>query len=891
MKLTDIQTELTRQFAALDAAAGGAIVVWHDPDGEFADTVDELDLPGVEVIREPERGKLVCKRAFNEDLSGRCILFYRERARRLDGDWFADVDARAVQFAADYASMQLNTLNATDTPEMRAVLAAHRSFLGKKTVLKKLGKLANSYQTPGQLEGAIIAVALGSDTANPSALLRTYLATASESSGAEALKPLEAAHAADSFRAAIVSWTGYTGELSDVGALAQHILLSALAPHVPTGALAGLERCYSELHAPFCHALFNEWARSDQRDELLALCCRVEEATRLESVLARLDPAALAQTDVFPCIDAIILRGAFQAVAEDAERAGDVLELIAARRNATWYEQFACYYEGALAAARMQRFYREHIGSLAPGAAVQIWRSYTAELYLMDSWYRALHLAFQQAMRAGEYELDEDFRACCDAMEDLYTGWYLRELDRSWIAASEQDLARTGYIEGIPRQLDFAMAEVEPVLHAKKRAWVIVSDALRFEVAAELAEQLERETKGTCELDAVQGIFPTITKCGMAALLPGSSFSMAEGTGGSGGLTVLIDGQEAASTPVRQQVMRHRYPAGIAARYDDFLNKMGRAERRELVGDAEAVYLYHNTVDAIGDKHATERKVFTACAEAIDELVACVQLIVREFSAANVVITADHGFLYTDRPLDEPDHASRAAVEGEIVEAGRRYIVAREGARSEVLAPVALPASSGAGSNAGAGADASAWGADAAPGTPPALVGFTPRECVRIRMAGGGENYVHGGASLQEICVPVLRFTNKRAGSRGYVESAEAGVSLVSQIDTISNSIFTLEFLQDEPVGGKVLPAEYEVFVGDAAHTPVTDVKLLVANRTEADASARRSAISFSLQPGITTSEQELYHLFVRSRSTGALRSLRDLHIRVSFAPSFDFGW
>ena len=41
---------------------------------------------------------------------------------------------------------------------------------------------------------------------------------------------------------------------------------------------------------------------------------------------------------------------------------------------------------------------------------------------------------------------------------------------------------------------------------------MVVSDALRYEVAADLTEQLRRETQSKVTLESVQGVFPTITK-------------------------------------------------------------------------------------------------------------------------------------------------------------------------------------------------------------------------------------------------------------------------------------------------------------------------------------------------------------------------------------------
>ena len=36
--------------------------------------------------------------------------------------------------------------------------------------------------------------------------------------------------------------------------------------------------------------------------------------------------------------------------------------------------------------------------------------------------------------------------------------------------------------------------------------------------------------------------------------------------------------------------------------------------------------------------------------------------------------------------------------------------------------------------------------------------GFAPRESIRIKMNGGGMNFVHGGISLQEMVVPVIEY-------------------------------------------------------------------------------------------------------------------------------------
>ena len=810
MKQTDIQTELMRLFD--EAGDAGRVVVWHDPDGEFAESVEELDLPGIELMVERENELFSLKRALNEDLVGRRILLYRPRERRLEGDWLADVEVRSTPFSADYASIQLRELGAADTPEMRSELKARKRWLSKRTNVRKLLALRNSFAVPQELELAIMAVVLGAEAADAVPVLVRYLSEAHEQGGLEALAPLEAAGVEDSFRAAVRAWTGFEGDVSDVTALAQHVLLSAFSRTVPASVLSGLDRCYSSDHADLCHEAFRMWLASGNRASLLDVCVGVEAAFKLEDRLAEATLPELLTMGVFPCVDAVILRRLFSAVC-DPSSSEDVLAAVGMRRGLAWYDELSCYYEGVTQAARMRRFWREHPEGLAALPAERVWAAYVEEWYQMDSWYRAFHQAFAGAIRSGEYELDEDFRAAHTAMENLYKGWFLRTLSERWAKAAEAELASQGYVSGVPRQQDFSVSEVDGLVQRKRRAWVIVSDALRYEVAAELADVLERETKGLAELASVQATLPSITKCGMPALLPHGSFSLEQG----------------------------------------------------LVGEADVVYVYHNAIDATGDKAATERKVFDACADAVEEISGLVKLIVREFRASDVLVTADHGFLYTDEPLAASDHVSLKDVTGQVVEAGRRYVVAEPGASSEVLLPVALPGGH--------------------------LKAIMPRECVRIAMAGGGENYVHGGITLQEMCVPVLRFRNRRAGSKGYVESAPVALSLVSTLDTITNSLFTLELLQDEPAGGKALPAEYEVFVGTAAHEPVTDVARVVADRTSADASERTFAVRLSLRPGFSPSEGERYPLLARNVGTGEVTTLRELRMQVAFAPSIDFGW
>jgi hypothetical protein len=102
-------------------------------------------------------------------------------------------------------------------------------------------------------------------------------------------------------------------------------------------------------------------------------------------------------------------------------------------------------------------------------------------------------------------------------------------------------------------------------------------------------------------------------------------------------------------------------------------------------------------------------------------------------------------------------------------------------------------------------------------------VAFAPRENIRIKMNGGGLNFVHGGISLQEMVVPVIDYRFLRNDYKSYQRNKEkyntrpVTLSLISASRKISNMIFSLNFFQKEAVGGIREKASYLLYFSDAA--------------------------------------------------------------------------
>lgn len=843
------------------------VVVWNDPDAELAEEIAGLELPGVTCLSDADGDRFYLKRTVNELVPGERLLVYRAGDTDGNVDWFADVCAYAPSFSADAASVMLDELGADDTPEMRVALRQFSTYLRRRGVVGRVHGLATSLRTPNDLAVAVMAAALGTEApASADRVMLSYV-TVAQTEGAEAaFARLKRAGAADAFRQMLRDCLGFDGDAEKDGELATHVLLASLDGRADD-ATAQERRAYD---------LARQWvqlamADDDARRGLWDAARAAEVAGRLEERFSAQSNGELACMGPFPLADETLVRRVADELAHESD-CKEVARLVELRRSGVWGERFSACYEAILAAIEMHRFQDSHREGFVRPTAREMWDAYASEWHQMDRAYRRFHEAYTTLRMEGG-PCEEAIHELSGRLEGVYRRWFLRGLCGAWETAAADDLCQRGHVAGVPQQTGFYLSQVDRLLGKSKRVWVIVSDALRFEVGAELAEQLERETQGRVELSSMQAAFPSVTKCGMAALLPHTTYRLSEATAASGTtLAVAVDGKPARSTEERGEIIQSFLGTyrpgthGAALQASSFL-KLGREERRAAVGDASLVYLYHNRIDAVGDEATTEDDVFRACGETIRELSALVGLLVREFRATDVVVTADHGFTYTYEPLSETDKVSVGEVDGLVVESGKRYVVGHSGMRSNALLPVSLADMSGG-----------------------ALCGLAPRELVRVKRAGGGENYVHGGISLQELCVPVLRFRNFRSGSKGFAERTRAGISLVSPLKTVTNLSFSLDVLQDTPAVGKTLPATYELFVSERSGEQVTDSQTVIADRTDDDPTLRTFRVRLHVREAYAGRTGLPCQLVARS-AEGDEAVLAKLTLQIAFAPAFESEW
>lgn len=835
------------------------IIFWKDPDGEFSDMVDELELDDVKVIKLTGSNNFAVKQLLSEtDLTSNYLVYDPLSYDDIKDNWLLDIELYSEEFRADLLSIKMQELGIEPTPKIRKAMKAYTKFFENKERVAKLNAFGSDYSSVGQLHLDVLAVLSGTEDDTPAGVIRAVLSKGLYLENNEAIINIKKFGSEAAFWELVKQYTGYvydgTISLMDLESL---IIFTALSMTMKESCLVGFEKLISETHQNQCYSLVNEWLHSSEYDGLYNVARAVEEQYGISKRLEGFDVEDYVRSGCLPCIDECIVRHYMKDISEDVVKADEITATIEKRRTQRWYGRLKYYYEGLLQVANMQAFYQANVGGFHTADYKMLWKGYCEKYYQMDRYYRLFHLAFGKSLKESSTGLEDLYKGVADYVEKLYKNWYLTTLGQQWTKLVSDEMNKGFKLQGIPQQMDFYRDHVRPLESSGSRAFVIISDALRYEVASELESMLVRNTKGTAKLTSIQAIFPSVTKFGMAALLPHKDVQITDD------VQVLCDGQSTTGTAERNKILNNYHEGNVAVSYKTLLG-MKTAERREMIKNANVVYIYHNAIDAVGDKSVTEDQVFNACEQAISEITNLVKLIVNDMNGTNVFITADHGFIYSYKQLKETDKADKDFIHGNIIEPDKRYVIADGECTAEHM--ISIPMSH----------------------VNSSFTGFTPLDYIRIKRQGGGSNYVHGGISLQEIVVPVIEYKNVRAGSKKFVDITKAELQLLSTSRKVSNSIFSLDFYQTEPVSGKVTAGTYKVYMADISGSAVSDIQTVIADKTSPEGSERAIRVSFTLK-SMEFNNTDMYYLMIVDKDTNEEIERIEFNIDVVFVNEFDF--
>lgn len=837
------------------------IIFWCDEEREFEDKLDEIVLNDAMLVVLTGANYFAMKKLLGvEDTTGNYVVYCPLSYDKPEDDWLLDIRLYSEEYRADLISNWMDEMGLPQTVALRKQVKEYRKFFKASVRRERIVKQKNTPSVPRQLDMAVMGALAGIVDVTPNAIIKKVLCAGLDAETNSLYCDFIDYGADKAFWDMVQKGTGYVSDVPDLLHLTAHILLTSATRTMQSEYLSRWKNFLSEAHQAYCYDFVSDWLHGTDAEQLREIVIRIEEELKLPEQFMKLEVADLVNTEIFPCIHELILIKLMTEIADSIIDVNIIKETVEKRRTCVWYEEVKDFYEGILQVANMQDFFKEHTIGFHSAQAVKVWKEYTTEYYKMDTFYRLFHKSYGKSLKIYHAKLHDLFSHVMEKAEGLYKNWFLGQLGENWSKVCAEEMERYGKILEVPQQVDFYKSKVK---NADNRVFVIISDALRYEVAAELADQLRRETKSQVDLSSMQGIFPTITKFGMAALLPHEKLST-ELRGDN--IKVLADGQLTESN-YRDKILKSVREDSVAIRYADLVSAK-RPERSEWVRSKNVIYIYHDTIDEAS--HISDTMVFPACDDAITELKNLVRIIVNDFGGTNIMVTADHGFLYTHSLLIEDDKVDKTGFKNRIVEYGRRYAIMMKDSKPEYLQYVKF---------LDGDTDYEA---------------YAPKENVRIKMNGEGLNYVHGGISLQEMCVPLIEYHYLRNQSKEYQRNKDVydtkpvEVSLLSATHKISNMIFALNFYQKEAVGDNRAATVYQVYFTDSNGKQISDVQKIIADKTSENGQERTFRCSFNLK-SLKYDNKKIYYLMI-ANERGEIKAREEFQIDIALAvDDFDF--
>jgi uncharacterized protein (TIGR02687 family) len=765
------------------------LIFWYDDTGEMTGLFDSLHIPEVTKLV-IQNNEFTLKHQILIEQPKQQFLIYQDKPKPIDNEnWLLDLLLSNYEFHTEASSLYLQDLELPQ--EFKSLVQQHEEFFANEKRISALKSLLEPEDRESKIRLKMLSIICVTDPEWEKVLYALF---------AEAYKNKQDKYKAiDRFGLSIFLWEtiekkyNYKSPTPTIKDCLLQLVQDNFARSIGTGKPALNKEAY---------LFVNRWKENTKARQIYYdWSIQLEKDLGIESTIQNLNVEQLLDADTYAVIDKKIIIDIREHIINNTSPNYILQEWIEKRRVKFFFSDFLYLYEALSNAASLLDEIRKV--NLAIESPREGFEKYEKLWYKIDKLYRKYIYASEQA------EHQSILKYLTLQIEKAYGNSFLLKLGDNWQTTIEG--MSDWNIEKTINQKQFFQKWVVPYIKKENRVFVIISDALRYESAAELRERILQEDRYTATLNAVLGSLPSYTQLGMASLLPNTALSFEEENE-----IVYADGLSTQGTTNRTKVLQKAYPGSIAVGAEDFLKMKATTEGREFIKPYHVIYIYSNHIDKTGDDKTSEGKVFDATETEFEYLLRILKHI-NNMNGYNMIITADHGYLYQHNRLDESDFTDFSP-SGMLYKTSRRFVLGKN------LVPNPS-VQKWAGNSLGFADDTEAQ---------------IPKSINRIRIQGAGSRFVHGGASLQEIVVPVLEINKARKSDIEQVE-----IDIISGTSNITSNTFAVNFYQKQPVADKIQSRQIKAGFYTSTGQVISDVITLLFNSSESDAMAREKRQSF----------------------------------------------
>lgn len=846
MNLNEIHRTLNDYFQKdLTNGKRRHVVFWYDEEGDFKEEIESIDLSGVRVWQVTPNNLFATKYELEKNDPASHFLLYANMPRpNPHDDWLLDIYKTGFEFATDKITVIMREMGITDD-SLRETFKRYKVFFNNKNRLQAFRKYPVDRYTHETIDLTVLAALTKSRTNTMDDIIRQLMQKWHE--GDESVwEAIRKYGDPDRFWELVEKYYGYPLREKSLQSLLIFFILTYATQYDTNSKIPESWQAYISSRPANTIVFMDQWMNHvDDRPVFNSLADQIEDVVNVRHYAKEWDITDIVQMDGFRIFDENIIEYIATQLIHQVTDFDTYDDMIAARRTRHWYPEYKYEYEALHHAIKLLQFMHEREPLIPEQSVFDMFHAYADDYYLADTAYRKFYTAYDLI------EHKERLHQVRDIMEKVYANRFMDELAVKWAGSLVQADDKKWPVAGISQQQDFYRDWVKPYQNHDERVFVIISDALRYEVASELTERLNNERKASATISAIQGVLPSYTAFGMAALLPHGKMSFTKESG------VIADGLTTEGTPNRHDILKQAAPDAIATQFDDVIG-LNRKSFRETFQGKKVIYIYHNTIDARGDNASTEKEVFEAAEDAIKDIRSLVNRLVVDLTAANILITADHGFIYQRDALERSQKTPQNSDESML--AKRRFLVTETAVEMEGTLTYSLNYLFDDGNG---------------------RFVTVPQGLNRFAIPGPGANFVHGGAMLQEVVLPVIEFKNDRSRSLRN-QTSKVDVRLTTPARKVTSPVMYLAFLQMARVEEKQLPRRLKLYFADADGERVTSENIIIADSSAAQPSDRTFREKFVFKD-IAYDRRETYYLVLEDEQTEEVYERYPFTIDIAF--------
>lgn len=814
------------------------LVFWYDANNEWSETFESFEDQGVVKLKVEGNEFGTKVRVVRDPNPQTKFLIYIPTSRPDDPEnWLLDLLLQGYEYKADRASLAIQEVGLPN--EFLFLAEEHSAFFRSSKRNQELKELVHKDDQARDIRLKMMTILGGLTTVEIDALLLLFLSKPADEIPFDPVEQLFAGAAlVNPFRREVEKLFGYTSATPSL----RDFTVSLFRGANPLDTQV-------KLH-PHAKVFLQRWKDSQaHRESFRSWSTEMESKLQIRTALeAANERTTLGDSDAFEIFEKFTLHRLCKSF-ERGAAASEIRAVIQQRRGSFWYSLHADGYLAVEQAVELRELLASaelSIDTVQSGVS-----RYVATWWRIDMAYRRFIVYLR---RYGQVQLMEQISGW---VNKAYLNNFLLPLTDRW--SDQVRRLEKWRCEGVTPQRRFFETYVQPFLSKNQKVFVIVSDALRYEAAAEFAQRLQSANRWTAEIEPLLGSLPTYTQLGMASLLPGKQWSVDANTS-----YASVDGRSASGTPNRAEILRQASAGkAVAIQAEDFLELNTKTEGRALTRDHDVVYVFHNHIDKVGDTNSTEARTFDAVEETFDELEKIIKK-VANINGNNMLITADHGFLFQQDAVADDDMTPMPDAR-EWTFRTRRFALGK-GVSSTSAAKVFSSEALGLRGD---------WSA------------AFPLSLGRYPCPGSGKRFVHGGVSLQEVIVPVIKIHKARSDDTAQVE-----VELLRVPAKITTGQISISLFQDRPALDKVLPRTLRAGVFATDDTELSEIKTLTFDSKDTEARHRESTVVLVLShsaDAFNNSEVELRFIeTVQGTTQDIVYKTHRLKLQKPFASDFD---